>query len=149
MYRTTTATEVVPLIVFTLGGHPHAIETSAVQEVLRMVAIRPVTDAPEWVSGMINLRGVPALIIDLRRRLGIGEPTCGLATPIIVTTTAKGAVVGLIADEVTGLHDVPGDGMFATSDGGLITAVARIDAQLVSVADIDAVVAGAEHLLGT
>lgn len=114
-----------------------------------MVAVRPIADAPEWVAGMINLRGVPAVIIDLRRRLGIGEPTCGLGTPIIVTKTAKGAVVGLIADEVTGLHDVPGDGMFATADGGLITAVARIDAQLVSVTDVDGIVAGAEHLLGT
>ncbi len=148
MSRHITASEVVPLIVFTLGGHPHAITTESVKEVLRMVAIRPMVDAPDWVAGMINLRGTPIVVVDLRLRFGLGTPERGLATPIIVTRTSSDMLVGLIADAITELHDVSEDALFPTAESALVTSVARIGPKLVNVADVDVIVTGAEHLLG-
>lgn len=142
-----TASEIVPLIVFTLDGHAHAIETASVQEVLRMVAITAMPEAPPWVAGMINLRGRPTVVVDLRLRFGLGSPQRGLATPIIIARTSGAAIVGLIVDSITELHDLPRDGFFDAADGGLVTAVARIGPRLVRVADVDAIAGGAEQLI--
>lgn len=142
-----TPTEIVPLIIFTLDGHPYAIETACVQEVLRMVAMAPAAGAPSWVAGMINLRGRPAAVIDLRRRFGLGTTECGLTTPIIVARTTSGQVVGLIADSITDLHDLERDAIFTGSERGLVTGVARIGSRLVNIADVDAIAAGTEQLL--
>lgn len=142
------ARDVVPLVVFSLGGHPHAVETERVQEVVRMVALAPVPGAPDWVAGLVNLRGTPVPVIDLRLRLGIGVPTIGLATPIIIARTSAGRGVGLIPDTIVELHDVAAEALTPVGGDGLVGGVARIGSRLVNVADVDALAVGTEHLVG-
>lgn len=112
-----------------------------------MVAIRPMPGAPHWVAGMINLRGRPVVVVDVRLRLGTGSPERGLATPILVANTSSGVLVALIVDAVHALRDVAADAVFPAGEAGLIQAFARIGADLVNVLDVDAVAAGADQLV--
>ena len=87
-------------LIFRLQAHDYALPIGDVAEVLRMVALTPVPEAPAWLAGTANLRGRAIPVIDLRRRLGLPPEAPGLSTPIIVTHAA-GRPVGLIADSVS------------------------------------------------
>ena len=86
-------------VVFRLAKHEYALRLESVSEVLRMVAITPLPEAPPWLAGVINLRGRVITVTDLRVRLGLPAPDPGLNTPIIVVE-ADGRQLGLIADSV-------------------------------------------------
>jgi purine-binding chemotaxis protein CheW len=59
------------LLVFLLGAQRYALPLGAVHEVLRAVAIARLPNAPDIVEGVVNLRGRPIPVLDLRRRLGV------------------------------------------------------------------------------
>lgn len=138
----------VPLVIFSLEGNSHAVATAQVQEVVRMVAMSAIPGAPAWVAGRVNFRGRPIVVIDLRQRLGFPASDYGLATPIIIARTSTGETVGLVADVIDHLDDLPREDVFPAADSGLVSAVARVGATLINVLDIDAVAAGADRLPG-
>ena len=59
------------LVVFSLADREFALNVSCVREVIRMVAITPIPDAPPEVLGAIIVRGSSALVVDLRSRFGL------------------------------------------------------------------------------
>lgn len=87
---------------FTLGGRLSGFDISHVQEVLQMVQLTAVPDAPRFVAGALNLRGAVLPVIDLADMLGLERPAYTLETPIIVVYEGERRV-GLIVDDV---HDV-------------------------------------------
>ena len=58
--------EVSQVVSFEIGSEEYALDILDVQEIIRMVEITPVPNAPYYVEGIINLRGKVLLIIDLR-----------------------------------------------------------------------------------
>jgi purine-binding chemotaxis protein CheW len=108
-----------------------------------------VPEAPEWLSGVINLRGKVVPVIDLRSRLGLERQPVGLGTPIIVAETG-GQSVGLIADSVSELLTVPGDAIeppdARVGEGNVVDAVARAGERLILILDLERVCAGSEQL---
>ena len=58
-----------------------------------------VPDAPPWLLGMLNLRGLVVPVVDLRLRLGLPTRSPDLSTPIVVITS-RGRPLGLVADTV-------------------------------------------------
>jgi purine-binding chemotaxis protein CheW len=87
----------VEVLVFTVGGHDHALPVEDVIEVVRMVAVTPLPEAPAWVAGVINMRGRIIPVIDLRTRLGLPPREPDLSTPIIIVGGSE-AAAGLVAD---------------------------------------------------
>jgi chemotaxis signal transduction protein len=87
------------------GGHAYGIPVSAVVEVTRMVALAPLPDAPQWVAGVADLRGVPVPVVDLAARLGRAPRAPVLERRIVVAGDRADPVglVGLVVDEVTGV----------------------------------------------
>jgi len=61
------------LVVFKLGGEDFGVDIMQVREIIRKGDITAVPNAPEFVTGVINLRGQITTIIDLRRKLGLLE----------------------------------------------------------------------------
>ncbi|PKN82918.1 MAG: chemotaxis protein CheW, partial [Chloroflexi bacterium HGW-Chloroflexi-9] len=61
------------LVVFELGNEAYGININAVREIIRMQAITSVPDSPEYVRGVINLRGRVIPVADLRRRFRLPE----------------------------------------------------------------------------
>jgi purine-binding chemotaxis protein CheW len=137
-------------VVFRLAEHEYALRLENVSEVLRMVAITPLPEAPPWLAGMINLRGRVIAVTDLRLRLGLPAPEPGLNTPIIVVE-ADGRQLGLIADSVVEVltqaaesTDLPA-GLVGQSR--LAQATLRAGGRLITVLDLGPLSAGSERLI--
>jgi len=137
-------------VVFRLAEHEYALRLENVSEVLRMVAITPLPEAPPWLAGMINLRGRVIAVTDLRLRLGLPAPAPGLNTPIIVVE-ADGRQLGLIADSVVEVltqaaesTDLPA-GLVGQSR--LAQATLRAGGRLITVLDLGPLSAGSERLI--
>jgi purine-binding chemotaxis protein CheW len=88
-----------------LGGHHLGIEVLDVQEVLREQRLTPVPLAPEWVAGLINLRGQIVPELDMRRLLGMPPRAEEEVSFSVVLRTEHGAV-SLRVDEIEGVVDL-------------------------------------------
>ncbi|MCD5409797.1 MAG: chemotaxis protein CheW [Methanocellales archaeon] len=90
------------LVVFKLGGEDFGVDISQVREIIRKGTITVVPSAPEFVKGVINLRGQITTIIDLRKKLGLAEKADGEEQQerVIVVEVGKNTV-GMAVDAVT------------------------------------------------
>ena len=100
--------EMLQLVSFKLGEEEFGVDIMQVQEIIRMQNITAVPNAPEFVEGVINLRGRVIPIVDLRKRFGLEEKSHDKATRIIVVKVDD-LTVGLIVDEVSEVLRIPVD----------------------------------------
>jgi purine-binding chemotaxis protein CheW len=96
----------VQLVVFRLASEEYCVDIQQVREIIKVQDITKVPKAPEFIEGVINLRGQITPILDLRRRLDLPEAERGEDTRIIVTELEKN-VVGMIVDEVMEVNRLP------------------------------------------
>ncbi len=86
-------------VTFRLGNETYAINVMQVQEVLRVTEIAPVPGAPDFVLGIINLRGNVVTVIDARSRIGLSFREMDDDTRIIIIEAGP-QVVGIVVDSV-------------------------------------------------
>lgn len=86
-------------VTFRLEGELYGINVIQVQEVLRVTEIAPVPGAPDYVLGIINLRGNVVTVIDTRRRFMLNEREIDDDTRIVIIEV-MGQIVGLLVDGV-------------------------------------------------
>jgi purine-binding chemotaxis protein CheW len=91
--------EVVQRVTFKLDNETYGINVMQVQEILRYTEIAPVPGAPEYVLGIINLRGNVVTVIDTRARFGM-ESTELTDNSRIVIIEAETQVIGILVDSV-------------------------------------------------
>jgi purine-binding chemotaxis protein CheW len=99
-------TETAQYITFRLGDELFAIGVSQVREVLEIARITRVPTAPEFMRGVVNVRGKAIPVVDLRRRFGLPPAEDTLQTRIIVLELdldGETTVLGGVADSV---HEV-------------------------------------------
>ena len=128
------------LVVFQLQDHEYALPASRVAEVLRMVALTPVPEAPTWLPGVLNLRGFVVPVVDLRTRLGITAAAYTLNTPIIVTNGSDRRL-GLVADAMVDVVSLPVSAIERfdreATDQSAVGALARTDNRVILLLDLD------------
>jgi purine-binding chemotaxis protein CheW len=90
------------LVAFTLNGQAYALSLARVRQVVRMVEVTPLPQAPDIVLGVVSLHGTVVPVFSLRRRLGLAEGEANLSDHIIVADTA-GRSVALVVDAVHGV----------------------------------------------
>jgi purine-binding chemotaxis protein CheW len=90
----------VQLVVFELHGERFGAEIARVHEIIRPPEITRVPRAPEFVEGVINLRGRIVPVVNLRRRFGFEEEEATRATRIVVMDVAS-TTIGMVVDAVT------------------------------------------------
>lgn len=90
---------VLQWVTFKLDGETYGINVMQVQEVLRYTEIAPVPGAPEYVLGIINLRGNVVTVIDTRHRFGLNALEVSENTRIVIIE-ADQHVVGIMVDAV-------------------------------------------------
>ena len=93
-------------VTFRLADEIYGIDVLQVQEVLRITEISPVPGAPDYVLGIINLRGNVVTVIDARSRFGLPAQETDDASRIIVVD-AFDKVVGILVDNVSEVAYVP------------------------------------------
>ena len=91
--------EVIQLVTFKLKDETYGINVMKVQEVLRISEIAPVPGAPEYVLGIINLRGNVVTVIDTRTRFGLPTAEVDDASRIVIIESDE-QVVGILVDSV-------------------------------------------------
>jgi len=141
-----TPDRVVQLVTFQLGGETYGIDVMNVQEVLRITEIAPVPGAPDYVLGIINLRGNVVTVVDTRARFGLPSSETDDASRIVIVES-ENQVVGILVDsvaEVVELNqseiDVPPN-VGNEDSGRYVLGVANRESDLLIVIDLDKLLA--------
>ena len=91
--------QITQWVTFRLGEETYGVNVMQVQEVLRMTDIAPVPGAPDYVLGIINLRGNVVTVMDTRKRFGLMPAEADDSTRIVIIE-AEDQVVGILVDSV-------------------------------------------------
>ena len=95
-------------LTFHLAGEDYGIEIAHVTEIIGIQKITEVPDMPDFVKGVINLRGKVIPVMDVRRRFNLEARDYDDRTCIIVVDI-RGTAVGLVVDKVNEVADIPAD----------------------------------------
>jgi purine-binding chemotaxis protein CheW len=153
-----TTTEVSQYLSFTLDRELFAIEIGRIREVLAFTTATKVPRTPDFMRGVINLRGHVVPVIDLRLKLGLAPSERTVDTCVIileVEVDGDRTVVGALADSVQEVIDLgtaqiaPPPRMGTRIDTDCIRGIARRDEQFVVILDIDRVLSAGELLAVT
>ncbi len=143
--------ELLQLVSFNLGQEEFGLGIQSIQEINRMVEITRVPNSPEFVSGVINLRGKVIPIINLRKRFGFPPKESDRNTRIIVVELGN-IVVGFIVDAVSEVLRIPKSitepppSIVAGIGSEYITAVAKLENRLLILLDLERILLEKEKL---
>jgi purine-binding chemotaxis protein CheW len=85
---------------FRLGGEEYALSILKVQEIRGYDAVTRIASAPDYLKGVVNLRGIIVPIVDMRIKFNVGEPTYDAFTVVIVLNI-NGHTIGVVVDSVS------------------------------------------------
>lgn len=120
--------EITPLdiegkfLTFGMGEEQYGIGILKVKEIIGMMSIRPIPKTPEFVKGVLNLRGKVIPVIDLRLRFGLKAKPYGARTCIIVVETNDPITkntMGVVVDSVNEVANIKGDQVEPTPSFGV------------------------------
>ncbi len=140
-------------LTFVLGEEEYGIEILKVQEIIQMQKVTKVPKAPEFVRGVINLRGKVIPVVELRNKFGMTrqedtEKTCIIVVMIQVGETS--ITMGIIIDEVKEVLDIAAGNIEETPSFGasieteFIMGIGKIGDNVKMLLDIDKVLSSAE-----
>ncbi|HCF06210.1 MAG: putative chemotaxis protein CheW [Desulfomicrobiaceae bacterium] len=130
------------LVTFRIGEEEFGVNILQVQEIIRMLDITKVPKAPDFVEGVINLRGKVIPVIDLRKRFGLPARERDKMSRIIVVEIGT-TVVGFIVDAVSEVLRLPASTVeppppvVAGLDAEYISGVGKLDDRLLIMLDMD------------
>lgn len=135
--------DLLQLVSFKVGTEEFGVDILKVQEINRMLKITKVPNAPDFVEGVVNLRGRIIPVIDLRKRLSIESKVHDNKTRIVVVDIL-GNIVGFIVDEVNEVLRISKDiienppELVSQVDSDFITSVAKLEDRIIILLDLDA-----------
>ena len=129
-------------LTFRLGSEEYGIEILKVQEIRGYDAITQIANAPEFIKGVVNLRGIIVPIIDMRIKFRLGSATYDQFTVVIILNVA-GRVMGIVVDGVSdvitlGLEQMrPAPGLGSVIDTEYIMGLGTVDERMMILIDIE------------
>jgi purine-binding chemotaxis protein CheW len=127
-----TAAGVGEFLTFKLGGEEYGIDILKVQEIRCYEAVTRIANAPAFIKGVVNLRGVIVPIVDLRVKFELGEARYDAFTVVIILNVA-GRVVGAVVDSVSDVLELDDKQIKAAPefnsllDAGYITGLGTVE----------------------
>lgn len=129
------------VVVFGLSRQAYGVEIGAVREIIRMQNVTMVPGTPDFVEGVINLRGKVIPVLDLRKRfsLTVGEQTRD--SRIVVVDVGK-QDIGLIVDAVTEVLRIatsaiqPPKSVIASGNADYLMGIAKLEGRLIILLDL-------------
>jgi len=94
------------IVGFRVGRETYGVPITSLHEIVRVPEITAVPDSPEFMEGVINLRGKIVSVIDLRKRLGEAKVVSARSNRILVVEH-KGRLSGLIVDSASEVLKIP------------------------------------------
>lgn len=135
-----------------LGPEEYGIEILKVQEIRGYDAVTTIANAPPFIKGVINLRGVIVPIVDLRIKFNLGNPSYDAFTVTVILNVA-GRVVGVVVDGVSDVLTLAAEQVkpvpdFATVVGAqFITGLGTVDDRMLILLDIERLLTSPELAL--
>ena len=130
------------IVGFQVGSETYGIPITSLHEIVRVPEITAVPDAPDYMEGVINLRGKIVSVIDLRKRFGHGEGRPGKRNRILVVEHG-GRLAGLIVDAASEVLKIPATEVEPApavfQEGGLncVTGLGKYKGRLIVLLDTD------------
>lgn len=143
-------------LTFILGDGAYGIPILKVREIIRLLDITPIPRMPDYVRGVINLRGKIVPVIDLRMKFGLPNTSTTNRTCIIVTHVTIGAatkLMGLIVDALEEVYQINAEDLAPAPDfgkgtsSGHIQNMAKIKGHLKALLNLDEIVQNDHALL--
>lgn len=134
--------ELLQLVTFKVGSEEFGIEIFSVKEIIRMLNITKVPKAPDFVEGVVNLRGKVIPIIDMRKRFGMDSLNHDKHTRIVVVEM-ENVMVGYVVDAVSEVLRIPSDtvepppSVVAGIDAEYINGVGKLENRLLIMLDLN------------
>lgn len=134
---------------FTLGNEEYGIDILKVQEIRGCEQVTRIASAPEFIKGVVNLRGIIVPIVDMRIKFNLGQPTYDAFTVVIILNI-KGRVVGMVVDSVSDVTVLapeqirPAPEMGTALDTDYLIGLGTLDQRMLILVDIDRLMSSAE-----
>ncbi|SOB57721.1 Chemotaxis protein CheW [Pseudodesulfovibrio profundus] len=135
----------IQLVTFSIGEEEFGVNILQVQEIIRTMEITNVPRAPEFVEGVINLRGKVIPIVDMRSRFGLESKEHDKYTRIIVVEIGM-IIVGFVVDSVSEVLRIPASSVqppppvVAGMDSDYIDGVGKLEDRLLILLDLDSLI---------
>jgi purine-binding chemotaxis protein CheW len=129
------------IVGFNVGRETYGVPIASLHEIVRVPEITAVPDAPEYLEGVINLRGKIVSVMDLRKRFGDKQAKLKKQNRILVVEHS-GKLAGLIVDSATEVLKIPGEDVEAPpavfQEGGLncVTGLGKVRGRLIVLLDM-------------
>ena len=136
-------------LTFLLGDEEYGIEILKVQEIKSWGPCTPLPRAPDYLLGVVNLRGAIVPIVDLRRRFGLEAAAYDSTTAVIIVRAEEGSgvrIVGLVVDRVSEVYHLARDTIQESADvtgsapGNFIRGLGQIEDKMIILLDLAPVV---------
>lgn len=134
-------------LTFLLAGEEYGVDILRVQEIKGWDTVTPIPNTPEYILGVINLRGTIVPIIDLRLRFNLERLEYGPTTVVIMlkvmTESKQSRTMGIVVDGVSDVYNMPDDQIKPSPDFGtavetdFVRGLATVNDKMVIVLDID------------
>jgi purine-binding chemotaxis protein CheW len=135
------------IVGFQVGRETYGVPIASLHEIVRVTEITAVPDAPEYIEGVINLRGKIVSVIDLRKRFGDKKPSTQKKNRILVVESAS-RLTGLIVDAASDVIKIPVEDVepppAVFQEGGLncVTGLGKYKNRLIILLDMNKLLQG-------
>ncbi|MER0217235.1 MULTISPECIES: chemotaxis protein CheW [Nitrosomonas] len=129
-------------LTFRLGSEEYGIEILKVQEIRGYDSITHIANSPDYIKGVINLRGIIVPIIDMRIKFNLGHATYDQFTVVIILMVA-GRVMGIVVDGVSDVITLADEqmrqapGLGSVIDTEYIMGLGTVDERMLILIDIE------------
>ena len=129
-------------LTFTLGDEEYGVEILKVQEIRGYDTVTSIAHAPEFIKGVINLRGLIVPIVDMRIKFALGRVEYNEFTVVIILNVAN-RVVGIVVDSVSDVITLspdqirPAPQLGAAVDTAYILGLGSLDERMIILVDIE------------
>ncbi len=141
--------EVSQFLIFLLEGKEYAVNILEVVEVIRLVPIVYVPSAPDYMNGIINIRGQAIPVIDLKYKLGL-ETTEENENNRIIIVKLRNYQVGMLVEGISEILDIPHQLlqsvplMAGAAEAKYLKHIARLENRFIIVLSLDKILSGIE-----
>jgi purine-binding chemotaxis protein CheW len=133
---------VTEFLAYRLGAEEYGIDIQKVQELRGYDAVTAIANAPAFIKGVVNLRGIIVPIIDMRIKFNLGTPVYDQFTVVIILNIS-GRIVGMVVDSVSDVITLtpeqikPAPAMGTTVDTDYLMGLGTVEERMLILLDID------------
>jgi purine-binding chemotaxis protein CheW len=137
------------VLAFTLGSEEYGIDIQTVQELRGYESVTRIANAPDFIKGVVNLRGIIVPIIDMRIKFNLGQPAYDQFTVVIVLNVG-GHTMGMVVDSVSDVITLVAEqikqapAMGGTLETDYLIGLGTVDERMLILIDIEALMSSSD-----